>query len=166
VPRELFEKVEQRARRNQIAVKQSPADYPTRRGRRAGRVYVLRGRVRCSLCGRRMEGTHQKDANYYRCRFTASRGPGAAEATGHPRSLQIKEDALLQALFSFMDRRLFGPKRQKLLRNELAHVNSIETASKTRSARKQSRTGPIAGEAPGLRPAVKPQIEEVVELRG
>jgi DNA invertase Pin-like site-specific DNA recombinase len=60
VPRELFEKVEQRARRNQIAVEQSPADYPTRRGRRAGRVYVLRGRVRCSLCGRRMEGTHQK----------------------------------------------------------------------------------------------------------
>jgi hypothetical protein len=242
-----------------------------------------------------MEGTHQKDANYYRCRFAASRGPGAAEATGHPRSLQIKEDTLLQALFSFMDRRLFGRKRQKLLRNELAHVNSIETenqhhdelarlqaerekidqsmrrqtlrmeeqddprhpiivlakqridelaiqreavreairaleakqtasseeieaalqlvpdlrrilktadpeelaeilaafeititydktnqtlsiaatinreistaTSKTRSARKQSRTGPIAGEAPSLRLPVKPQIEEVVELR-
>jgi hypothetical protein len=42
----------------------------------------------------------------------------------------------------------------------------ISTAtSKTRLARKQSRTGPIAGEAPGLRPPVKPRIEEVVELR-
>jgi DNA repair exonuclease SbcCD ATPase subunit len=42
----------------------------------------------------------------------------------------------------------------------------ISTAtSKTRSARKQSRMGPIAGEAPGLRPAVKPRIEEVVESR-
>lgn len=57
---------------------------------------------------RPMEGTDQKDANYYRCRFAASRGLGAAEATGHPRSLQIKEDALLQALFSFMDRRLLS----------------------------------------------------------
>lgn len=37
------------------------------------RVYVLRGRVHCGLCGRRMEGTHQKGSNYYRCRVNAAR---------------------------------------------------------------------------------------------
>jgi site-specific DNA recombinase len=124
VPRELFEKVEERARHNTIAVKQAPADYPTRRTRRAGRVYALRGRVRCSLCGRRMEGTHQKGSNYYRCRFTAGCGAGAADAIGHPRALQVKEDVILEALFGFMDRRLFGPERLDYLREELAHTRS------------------------------------------
>lgn len=120
VPRELFDKVEERARHNTIAAKRAPADYPTRRTRRAGRFYTLRGRVRCSLCGRRMEGTHQKGSNYYRCRFTAGRGTSADDATGHPRTLQIKEDVILETLLDFMDRRLFGPERLNHLRDELA----------------------------------------------
>jgi hypothetical protein len=67
-----------------------------------------------------MEGTHQKGSNYYRCRFSAGRGNSAADAAGHPRALQIKDDTLFQALLGFMDYRLFGPERLKLLRNELA----------------------------------------------
>jgi site-specific DNA recombinase len=120
VPKELFEQVEDRARRNTIAAKQAPADYPTRRTRRAGRVYALRGRVRCSLCGRRMEGTHQKGSNYYRCRVSAGRGNSAADIAGHPRALQIKEDTLVRTLLGFMGNRLFGPERLVHLRKELA----------------------------------------------
>jgi site-specific DNA recombinase len=121
VPKELFDRVEERARRNTVAATQAPADYPTRRTRRAGRVYALRGRVRCSLYGRRMEGTHQKGSNYYRCRFTAGRGNSVADAVGHPRALQIKEDTVLEVVLGFMDRRLFGPQRLDHLRHELAH---------------------------------------------
>jgi hypothetical protein len=40
-----------------------PAAHPQRRARRDGRLYVLRGRVRCALCGRRMGGTYQRHAN-------------------------------------------------------------------------------------------------------
>ncbi len=98
------------ARRDNIdAAKEAPAAYPTRRTRRTGRVYVLRGRVLCALCGRRMEGTHQKGSNYYRCRVNATRGNSAARVAGHPGALQIKEDIVFDAVLAFMDRRLFGP---------------------------------------------------------
>jgi hypothetical protein len=97
VPKELFEVVEERARRNEARGQIRPLDYPKCHGRRNGRFYVLRGRVRCALCGRRMEGTHQRNANWYRCRFEANRGSVAADVAG-----------------------LFGPDRLRLLRDELA----------------------------------------------
>lgn len=124
ISKELFEQVEERVRGKAIASRQAPASYPRRRTRRPGRLYVLRGRVRCAMCGRRMEGTHQRKANYYRCRFDANRGRAAAEATGHPRALQIKEDLVLDALLDFMGRRIFGPERLRCLRHELAAAAS------------------------------------------
>ena len=124
VPKELFEQVEGRARQNLLVTKERPAEYPPRRTRRAGRLYVLRGRVRCSLCGRRMEGTHQKGSNYYRCRVNANRGSSTANTAGHPGALQIKEDTVLEVVLKFMDRRLFGPDRLEHLRNELARAPS------------------------------------------
>lgn len=120
IPKELFDVVEERARRHETRAKQPPLDYPTRRGRRNGRLYPLRGRIRCALCGRRMEGTHQRHANWYRCRFEANRGAVAADVAGHPRALQIKEDVILDHLLEFMGRRLFGPDRLRLLREDLA----------------------------------------------
>ena len=107
----------------------------TRRTRRAGRVYVLRGRVRCSLCGRRMEGTHQKGSNYYRCRVNANRGISAARGAGHPGALQIKEETVLEAVLEFMDRRLFGPER---LRAPPRRTRPRERAIKTTSRAKSS----------------------------
>jgi hypothetical protein len=41
-----------------------------------------------------------------------------------PPALQIKEDVVLEALFGFMDRRLFGPGRLDHLQEELAHTRS------------------------------------------
>jgi site-specific DNA recombinase len=120
VPKELFDAVEERARRNEIQITDAPAAYPQRRARRDGRLYVLRGRVRCAMCGRRMEGTHQRHANWYRCRFEANRGAVAATVAGHPTALQIKEERIVEALIEFMGRRLFGPDRLRLLRDDLA----------------------------------------------
>ncbi len=125
VSRDLFQQVEARAERNSNPAKSvGPLDYPPRRLRRAGRVYPLRGRVRCGICGRRMEGSHQKGSNWYRCRFVTLRGPAAADAAGHPRALGIKEEIVLDAAFDFLGRRIFGPDRLRLLRDELAQSAS------------------------------------------
>jgi site-specific DNA recombinase len=122
VPKELFDMVEERARRHEIQAKKTPADYPQRRGRRNGRFYPLRGRVRCALCGRRMEGSFKKGSHWYRCRFKANRGGAAADAVGHPRALSVKEDAVIEALVDFMGRRLFGPDRLRLLQLDLSQA--------------------------------------------
>ena len=133
VSRELFDAVEERARRNGgPAGGAKPKHYPQRSRGRAGRLYVLRGRVRCGLCGRRMEGSHQKGSNWYRCQYVSRRGLAAAEAAGHPRVLGIKEDVLLDALREFMAKRLFGPERLRLLGDELAA--SAGTQWETRDA--------------------------------
>lgn len=124
VSNELFEQVELRASTNASTGKEAPASYPTRRTRRAGRIYVLRGRVLCGLCGRRMEGTHQKGSNYYRCRVNATRGANAARGTGHPGALQIKEDTILEHIHAFMDRQIFGPDRFTHLREQLSSEKS------------------------------------------
>jgi len=93
VSRELFEQVEERALGNhRKAVLETPKDYVQRNGRRPGRLYPLRGRVRCGICGRRMEGSHQKGANWYRCQFVYKRGIAAADAAGRP--LTVKRRTL------------------------------------------------------------------------
>jgi hypothetical protein len=109
-PQELFDKVEERAQKNEAASKA-----PTARGHagssrgRTGRFYVLRGRVRCGICGRRMEGCNQRGNNRYRCQYVTRRGVVATDLAGHPRVLGIKEDKGLDAVNDFLAERLFGP---------------------------------------------------------
>lgn len=125
VPRELFDAVEERAaRRGRPAEEHRPKAYPQRRGRRPGRLYVLRGRVYCSLCGRRMEGSFQKHKHWYRCLYAQRRGLAAADHSGHPRALGIKEEVVLDAVRGFMAERLFGPERLALLREELLDLTT------------------------------------------
>ena len=121
VSRELFDQVEERAQRNHHhATLEEPKRYVQRSGRRDGRLYALRGRIHCRLCGRRMEGSHQKGSNWYRCQFVYRRGIAAADAAGHPRVLGVREEAVLEPLLDFLGRRLFGPDRLRLLHDELA----------------------------------------------
>ena len=129
VSRELFDQVEDRARLNGRAANGSkPKAYPQRRKGTEGRRYLLRGRVRCGICGRRMEGSHQKHANWYRCQYARRRGLAAADVSGHPRSLGIKEAVVLDAIRDFMAERLFGPDRLRLLSEELATATDDTTA--------------------------------------
>ncbi len=127
VARDLFEQVEDRARRNEVRPERRNGHaYPQRTSRRSGRLYPLRGRVHCSLCDRRMEGSHQKGKNWYRCRFVWNRGAVAADQAGHPRTLGIKEEVILDQLLDFMQRRIFGPDRLRLLRHDLARTARTE----------------------------------------
>ena len=89
-----------------------------------GRVYTLRGRVRCGMCGHRMEGSHQKGSNWYRCQYARRRSQAAATHADHPQVLGIKEEKVLEAALDFLARRVFGPDRLRLLRDELADATA------------------------------------------
>lgn len=130
VPRELFDMVEERALRNSNGAKAGLT-----RERRAGipatarRVYPLRGRVRCGLCGFRMEGSHQKGSNWYRCQYVYRRGSAATMITGHPKVYGVKEDKILGPVLDFLARRVFGPDRLQLLRDELGAATASTWAN-------------------------------------
>lgn len=113
----MLDLVEERAARNEQQAKLTqPKHYIQRSGGRGRRLYPLRGRVRCAICGRRMEGSHQKGSNWYRCQYVYKRGLSAAEAAGHPKVLGIKEDVLLDVIRKVMAEHIFGPKRLHLAR--------------------------------------------------
>lgn len=61
------------------------------------RPYPLRGRVRCGLCERRMEGTPRKSRTYYRC-AARTMVPGSALLATHPKNIYLPETAVLERL--------------------------------------------------------------------
>jgi site-specific DNA recombinase len=129
VPRELYDQVEAVAAANDNKAKRggARANLGAQGGRSTTRVYPLRGHIKCEICKRRMSGTHQKTSNWYRCQFIGSRSPRAAEITGHPASLQVKEEPLLVATLDFLSRRVFQPERLEHLRGEMDTAVAIPT---------------------------------------
>ena len=72
----------------------------------ASRPYLLRGRVFCASCGRRMHGQTRSGARrYYRCAAQA-RYPGITDA--HPRDVLVREQPIIDALDEWLDE-LFAP---------------------------------------------------------
>src|SRR5207249_2579143 len=109
-PLELYDLVEERAARNEHQAKLTePKSYVQGSGGRSGR---------------RMSGSHQKGANWCRCQLVDRHGLAAAEATGHPRVLGIREEVVLAELFDVLSTRLFGPGRLELLREDLARTSA------------------------------------------
>jgi len=79
--------------------------------RQTRRTYVLRGRVRCRSCQRRMSGitrtaTRYRDDGagygytYYACHHDPA-SPRHTAPEGHPRSISVREDHLLEAIREF-----------------------------------------------------------------
>ena len=82
------------------------ADGETARSEGASRPYLLRGRVFCASCGRRMHGqTRSAKRRYYRCAAQA-RYPGITDA--HPRDVLVREQPIIDALDEWLDE-LFAP---------------------------------------------------------
>jgi site-specific DNA recombinase len=95
----------------------------------AARSYPLRSYIFCELCGRRMFGKTRRDLAYYACepdqRHHAQR---SAWQPGHPASLWVREDILLDVVHGFFAERIFGPDRRDLLAAQLAsHAAPAET---------------------------------------
>jgi DNA invertase Pin-like site-specific DNA recombinase len=73
----------------------------------AGRIYLLRGLVRCGLCDRKMIASPIRDGVYYRCRAREI-VPGSPLLEGHPRTVNLREDLLIEPLNAWIAG-LFGP---------------------------------------------------------
>ncbi|MGW6619617.1 recombinase family protein [Nocardia sp. NPDC055002] len=68
---------------------------------RSGDTYLLRGRVYCSACGRKMQGEVLRGAVYYRCR-ARSLAPGSATQHEHPRTVNLRESHLIGPVDSWL----------------------------------------------------------------
>jgi DNA invertase Pin-like site-specific DNA recombinase len=73
------------------------------------RPYLLRGLMRCGLCGRRMQGAIiRKHHTYYRC-LARTLAPGSAALADHPKTVNLWEDDVLKTLNGWIGH-LFGSK--------------------------------------------------------
>ncbi|WP_197287946.1 zinc ribbon domain-containing protein [Nocardia sp. NRRL S-836] len=59
--------------------------------------YLFRGRIRCDICGRKMEGSPRKKAMYYRCP-ARTLAPGSPVLASHPGAVYLREDLLQDAI--------------------------------------------------------------------
>ncbi|MFD0503624.1 recombinase family protein [Streptomyces chiangmaiensis] len=80
-----------------------------RAGKQGGRPYALRGRVRCSLCGRKMQPATIRNSVYYRCEFKDQEQALSPDLT-HRRTIYLREDVVCRALDQWIAR-AFAPDR-------------------------------------------------------
>lgn len=102
------------------------------------RPYPLRGRVRCALCERRMEGTPRQKRTYYRC-AARTLVPGSPVLATHPKNVYLPEAAVLETLNGW-----------------LGHVFARENQDETVAALVASQGGPAVD---GGRDAAKRRLD-------
>jgi site-specific DNA recombinase len=86
---------------------QSMTTTQVRAARSSDVTYLLRGRVFCAACSRRMTGQARRRC-YYRCELRRAR-PGLT-IHDHPTDVYVREDALVDALDAWLEE-LFAPER-------------------------------------------------------
>jgi hypothetical protein len=105
----------------------------------ARRTYLLRGMVRCRPCKRRMYGTVRPstryyanapdvDHAYYRCPHDPANPAHQAQAPGHPATVSVRQDLLLETARQFFATHIFGPDRAARLRKRLKKIDTTEDA--------------------------------------
>jgi site-specific DNA recombinase len=108
------------------------------------RSYILRSRVRCRSCQRRMSGITRTAPRYwddgpdygytyYACTHDPA-NPRHTAREGHPRSLSVREDHLLEAIRDFFALRVFGPDRAALLAKDLPATAADDQARRDQQA--------------------------------
>ncbi|MFI6686775.1 recombinase family protein [Streptomyces sp. NPDC050485] len=96
--------------------------------------YVLRGRMRCSICRRKMQGSFNNGHPHYRCRYTSEYA--RTTALDHPPTIYVREDAVLPRLDSWIAQS-FAPDRLDRTLHELqrSQENTLTTAPELEVAR-------------------------------
>ncbi len=62
--------------------------------------YLLRGRMTCSLCGRRMQGSFNNGRPHYRCKLAAEYA--LANKIDHPKTVYVREDRIETAIDAWL----------------------------------------------------------------
>ena len=118
----------------------------------ARRTYLLRGRVRCRPCQRRMYGVTRPSTRYYtggadvdHVYYLCPHDPGnpahQAQAPDHPVTVSVREDLLIGHARQFLAARIFGPDRTALLRQQLP-ASAAEDAARREKESAGLRTTP------------------------
>ncbi|HVA04763.1 MAG TPA: recombinase family protein [Acidimicrobiales bacterium] len=100
-----------------------------RKGHRTNRTYVLAGRVRCTLCDRRMQGHWNHDSAHYRCRYAAEYA--LANKVDHPKTVYLREDAVVPKLDAWLAE-LFDPANLDATCEALAMAGDVDEAAEAR----------------------------------
>ncbi|CAM3409195.1 recombinase family protein [Kibdelosporangium persicum] len=94
-------------RRSKSAGGLATARKAERGGRTDARSYLLRGRVRCGKCNRKMQGATIRSGAYYRC-TARTMAPGSAALADHPKTVNLREDVVTERLNAWIGR-VFHP---------------------------------------------------------
>jgi hypothetical protein len=111
----------------------------------ARRTYVLRSRIRCKACRRRMSGitrtssryySGQPDAEYtyYVCPHNPRKARHQAANPDHPRAVSLREDVLMPKVAEFFATWIFGPERRALLAATLPATPADQQAQRDKEA--------------------------------
>jgi site-specific DNA recombinase len=112
---------------------------------RARRAYLLRGRVRCRPCRRRMHGATRPSTRYYTggpdvdhvyylCPHDPANPRHQAQAPDHPATVSVREDLLIETMCQFFAARIFGPDRAALLAEQLPAGATEDAARRQKHA--------------------------------
>ncbi|WP_316742205.1 zinc ribbon domain-containing protein [Streptomyces sp. MK7] len=102
-----------------------------RAGKRGALPYALRGRIRCSLCGRKMQPPTIRSHVYYRCEFKEEEAALYPDLT-HPRTVYLREDIVCQALDRWIAR-AFAPDRLPATIEALTHASAAASTAETQT---------------------------------
>lgn len=69
----------------------------------SARRYLLRGLLRCEVCGRKMQGARIRQGVYYRC-VARRLVPGSPALARHPKTVNLRQDHVLPTLNSWIGR--------------------------------------------------------------
>ncbi|MGP4018814.1 recombinase family protein [Saccharopolyspora sp. 5N708] len=115
-----------------------------KRGSRAGndrnthpearRTYLFRGMVFCG-CGRRMFGGQRHNKPYYLCWPRNNNRGRPDKYDGHPKTVYLREDHVLDAVSRFFADRVFGPHRREILAADLDGID--DRATRQRQAERE-----------------------------
>ncbi|WP_326835074.1 recombinase family protein [Amycolatopsis rhabdoformis] len=84
-------------RRSKSAGGLATARKAERGGRTTARSYLLRGLVRCGVCGRKMQGATIRKGAYYRC-TSRTMAPGSLKLADHPTTVNLRESVVVEAI--------------------------------------------------------------------
>ena len=119
ISRETFDAVQRH-----IASRTRPR--PVRKPRATPRPYLLRGRLRCGLCERCMQGHWVHQEAYYRCRYPAQYA--IATSMRHPKSVYLRQADLLPPLDRWIAK-LFDPANLDTTCAQLVSLTNINANS-------------------------------------
>ncbi|HEY8980845.1 MAG TPA: recombinase family protein, partial [Streptomyces sp.] len=120
------------------------------------RTYLFRGRMHC-FCRRRMRGVERKSLVYYQC-WPKGNNRGRLDLyADHPKTVNVRETSLLEAVGAFYVDRVFGPQRRELF---LADLSSRDDEEANRRERERERLHRTLAETQRRQTNILSQVEE------